>query len=171
MLVRLGHGALLVAALCSLAIGAEPRSPEARRLFSVRSTYNRNEVVFEAVLNGDGFDLAKPIRNYWIVHMHNDRIESLSSMEERLAFGIVLDQVARDRIVFHVRASSNRFVTVHLEGQRAFATTKIRGEESELVAVFATVDARGVIPSVNSVELLGHSLSDQRLTRELIKVH
>ncbi len=171
MLSRLRSGALLVAALCSLSAGAQPRSPDARRLFSVRSNYNRNEVVFEAVLDGDGFDLAKPIRNYWILHMHNDRIENLSSMEERLAFGVVLDHVARDRIVFHVRASSTRYVTVRLEGQRAFATTKISGEESELIALFATVDSRGVIPSVNSVELLGHSLANDTLTRELIKVH
>jgi len=167
MSIRLAGATLLLALLASNA-SAEPRLLDQKRLFSVRSSYNKNEVVYEALLDGGHFDLARPIRVYWILHASGDRLENLSMLEDKLAFGVVLEEVLSDSVRFHLKGAPDRPITARIEGALVTASTPLKNEECSLASIYASVDPRGLIPSVNYVELLGHSRASGQLRTERI---
>ena len=167
-MVRLQRAALALLLFASLAGQADPRLLDSRRLFFIRSNYNRNEVVYEALLDNGVFDIGRPVRGYWILHMKGDALENFSALEDRLAFGLVIESATPAQVIFHLRAARDRKVTARIEGEHVSASALIRGVECELVGLIASVDARGMIPSVNYVELIGHARDDGRLITERV---
>jgi hypothetical protein len=165
----------LLALLWPAAVFSEPKLLDSKKLFSVRSSFNANEVVYEALLDGGAFDQTRPIRAYWILHTQDNKLEQLGTLEEKLAFGIVVEQLSRDEVTFHVKGAEKRPITVRIEpgkegqsGVQLAAWLKLNGIESSLVSVYAAVDKRGLIPSVKYVELLGHGRADGKLITERI---
>ncbi|MBS2023851.1 MAG: DUF4833 domain-containing protein [Deltaproteobacteria bacterium] len=148
---------LAIACVFPCAVSADPHLFDQRRLFSIRSNYNKNEVVYEALLDGGRLDRGRPVRVHWILHEDHDRLEGLSVLEERLAFGIEVDSVTDEVAHLHFKVAKQRLITVRWDGDQLRAYMLLNGEECALTSIYGVVTKYQLIPSVKYVELLGIS--------------
>jgi hypothetical protein len=160
--------AALSLALAVPALAQAPRVLDLR-LFSIYRSTNSNEVVYEAVEVGDGFDMQHPIRVYWVLHARGDRIEALTHFEEAHAYGVVVQHATHDEIAFQLRAVPSRPITVRREGAAARAYASIAGEECALSGIYVAVHEGFLIPSVSYVVLSGTSRSTGKPLSERVQ--
>lgn len=154
---------------CAPRAVAEPRAFDTQRLFSVRSNYNRNEVVYEALLDGGRLLAQRPLRSFWVLHEKQGRLEELTAIEERLAFGFEAEAASGDEVRLKFKAAPQRKASLRLVGGRARVVMELGGQEAALAAVYAAVDKRGLLPSVKYVDLAGASVATGEPVRERVR--
>ena len=149
--IALGGSALV----CSIAPGASARSTS--RLFVIARSKNANIVSYDIRRKNDGsLDRANPLVAYWILAAEDNRRESLSWLERRLAYGYEVSDVSDNGFRLRLSAFERRPLRVERDADGAFrARTQIANRPAFLRRVFVDTDERGVLPSVNYVELHG----------------
>ena len=149
--LALGGSALV----CPIASAASARSTS--RLFVITRSKNANFVRYDVRLKSDGsLDREAPLVAYWILAAEDNRRESLSWLERRLAYGYEVSDVRDDGFQLRLAAFERRPLRVERDGAGAFrARTQIGNRPAFLRRVFVDTSERGVLPSVNYVELHG----------------
>lgn len=145
---------------------AETASKE--RLFSIRRSINDNELIYEVKTTPEGFEQEDPIHIYWIMNTKSGVTEPLTGVEKRRAYGVVLESVSKDKIVFSLKALPMRRVTVTKENGSTLALLQIQGEEAILERIFIKTQPGGPIPRVEYVEVKGKSKSSGKALSEQI---
>jgi hypothetical protein len=137
-------------------------------LFVVRRSANRNTVYFDLPLQVS--DEQQPLQIYWRLFQGDGRVEPLSWLERRLAYGYEVTQ-GRKRDVIRVTfaACPERPIEIHL-GADPQAILSIGGVPSVLREVYVTADETGLIPSVKCVDLVGTAVGTGLSRRERIAV-
>jgi hypothetical protein len=141
--------------VCPLASAAKAGSTA--RLFVITRSKNANIVRYDVRLKSDGsLDSAQPMVAYWILAAENNRRESLSWLERRLAYGYEVTDVRDDGFRLRLAAFERRPLRVERDAAGAFrARTQIGNRPAFLRRVFVDTSERGVLPSVNYLELHG----------------
>ncbi len=138
------------------------------RLFVIHRSANENELVYEARLHSDGFDTEDPISIFWIMKTKNDRIEPLTGMERRYAYGVSVTHATTTEVTFSLSALKDRTVTLKKEGGTIRATLLVSGQACELTGIFIQSKGSGLIPKVDYVEVTGKSLATGAEIKEKI---
>jgi hypothetical protein len=145
-----------LAALPLLAIGAtEARAADCQRLFMLRRSSNRNQVIYEACFRRRSLDRDLPVRAYWQMLETDGHREELTALEERFAYGVLTRRARAGEVTFSLRAAPDRALT--LRGRSAIVD--LRGQPCALVEVYVEIGAGWPIPGVRWVELRGVSLA------------
>ncbi len=149
--IALGGSALV----CTIAPAASARSTS--RLFVIARSKNANIVSYDVRLKSDGtLDHAEPLVAYWILAAEDNRRESLSWLERRLAYGYEISDVSDNGFRLRLAAFERRPLRVERDADGEFrARMQIGNRPAFLRRVFVDTDERGVLPSVNYVELHG----------------
>jgi hypothetical protein len=161
-----------LAAACALALFAcaafARDGPACQRLFGLRRSVNRNEVVYEACFRGGAPDRERPIRAHWLMHATDGHREELTALEERLAYGVLVSRDEAGGVSFALRAAPGRRFSLRGEGEEARAIAELEGEESALIDVYVELSG-GLLPSVRFVDLAGVSLRTGATVVERLK--
>jgi len=139
---------------------------ECDRLFALRRSINRNEVIYEACFREGAPDPDRPVRAHW--QMSDGSREELTALEEHLAYGVSLRR-SGDEVTFSLRAAPTRLMTLRGLGEEARAIMQIGGEPSTLLDVYVEVEHGALLPSVRYVELSGESVATGALISERIE--
>lgn len=144
------------------------RGIELERLFLIHRSTNRNVVSYDARLTREGTLADEPIRVYWILREQDGRVEDLTGLERRRAFGIVVDEASPTRAIFRIVSLRDRPITVEVGRAGAWAMMAIDGEAALLEEVFVSVRDGSLVPTVRWVEVRGTSLRSGKKIRERI---
>lgn len=144
------------------------REIEHQRLFLIHRSTNRNVVAYDANLTEDGLLAEEPIRVRWILREQGDRVEELTGLERRRAFGITVDEASPTRAIFRIVSLQDRPITVERTEAGVLPMMAIGGEAAVLEEVFVSVRDGSLIPTVRWVEVRGISLRSGKKVRERI---
>lgn len=102
----------------------EPKKTDTR-LFYIQHSDNHNTYVYDANLKGAVINKSEPINEYRIVYTENGIKRSLTMLQEKLAYGLILIDSQSDLFTFHLAASDK--LNFHLyytkkEGARVYVT-------------------------------------------------
>jgi hypothetical protein len=147
-----------IALLLLLATAAAAEPPRCERLFSIRRSVDRNEVVYEACFEGSRPAADRPVRAHWEMYATDGHHEELTAFEEAFAFGVDTS-VADGAFSFVLRAARDRRIEVRGAGEDARAILQIGAEDAVLLDVFVEVAQMAFIPRVRWVELGGTSVA------------
>jgi hypothetical protein len=169
--LHVGRRALLVgAALGSFGLDAHAGSSPSVPLFVITRSKNANVVHYEAHLQPNGvLDRAHPLLAYWVMRAEDGRRESLTWLEEKLAYGWSSSFDARGELLVRLRAFSGRALRVFRESSGQFrALGRIVGHPAVLERIHVVSDDRGLTPTVRYVDLFGIAQHDGRRVTERI---
>jgi hypothetical protein len=161
-------GKLAIALACLAGSAHGIAGGPCERLFALRRSYDRNEVVYEFCFEGGAPARDRPVRVHWAMLETDGHLEELTALEERLAFGVVLRRGAGE-LAFALRAAPDRLLTLRGSGEEARAVMPIAGEPSALLDVYVDIDRPVLIPAVRYVELSGVSLATGALVSERVE--
>jgi hypothetical protein len=148
-----------IALLLLLATAAAAEPPRCERLFSIRRSVDRNEVVYEACFEGIRPAADRPVRAHWEMYATDGHHEDLTAFEEAFAFGVDASVAADGAFSFVLRAARDRRIEVRGAGQDARAVLPIGGVDAVLLDIFVEVAQMAFIPRVRWVELGGMTVA------------
>jgi hypothetical protein len=163
--MRLGR--LAIAVFC-FAGGTRAGSERCERLFSVRRSFDRNEVVYQACFEGGGPARDRPVRAHWEMRETDGHEEELTVLEDTLAFGVSL-RTRGGPVAFALRGAPDRVLTLRGADAEARAVIPIAGEPAALLDVYVAADRPSLVPSVHWVQLSGISLATGALVSERVE--
>jgi len=160
--VRTCAAALALACVAAVARAA-PQPDECERLFAIRHSMNRNEVVYEACFRGGAPESGRPVLAHW--HLADGTREELNALEDRFAYGVIA-RLSSGRVRFALRGAPALELTVRGTGEAARAVLELHGEACALLDVYVAVESGAILPAVRYVELSGVSLASGALVSE-----
>jgi hypothetical protein len=150
-----------IALLCFSNASLAGESDGCERLFALRRSSNRNEVIYESCPN-------RSVRAFWWMLERGGSREDLTALEERFAYGVSLQPDTDGAVRFSLRAAPARAMMVRKTSDGPRAIVRIRGMECALLDVYVSV-TDGLLPSVRYVELGGIALATGALVSERIE--
>jgi hypothetical protein len=125
-------------------------------LFKIGRSKDANEIHYEVNLDENGnLDLSSPFRTYWIKYTWNGRIEPLTWIQTRYAYGLKILHRSPKNIEFQfVSYSKRNFWLKRLDSGRYKVFTLSNGKEVEVERVFIQIDGGTFwVPKISQVEL------------------
>jgi hypothetical protein len=159
----------LIAFACILDSAQLAPAERCERLFALRRSSNRNEVVYEACFRRGAPDPDRPVRAHWRMTESDGHREELTALEERFAYGVAVRRNAGGDVTFSLRAAPDRALWLEGAGDEARAVVEIGGEACALLDVYVALGTGGLFPSVRYVLLGGASLATGALVSERIE--
>lgn len=145
---------LLCLLLCGTALGADAAGD---RLFRIERSLNKNIVVYDAQLKGNGLDTKNPINVYWLRNQTQEGlVKELSMIERKLAFGYKVVSASPTEATVTLTACSKRKIKVAKRSGKWTATVTINGKECILDHIY--VKSKGSM-AVEYIELHGKTLN------------
>lgn len=156
-------GALLLPAAAS---GSERRLDN---LFIIARSTNANIVRYDVrLVRGSELDVKEPLTAYWIMLAEDGRRESLTWLEERMAYGArVVSKVRPSGFRMQLVAFPERTLTVRASDDGWRAECTIAGRGAILDKVFVKVSG-GTPPGVDYIDLHGSDAESGKRLRERI---
>lgn len=168
MVSRRGLGLLLATAAIAPACPAMAASPtRAVRLFRIARSKNKNVVWYVARSAGSALDPQNPVDAYWSMLAEDGRREGLSWAERQLAYGFALSDLTERGCWLRLVAFKERALRVERYQGDFRAITRIAGQPCVLERIFVQATEGGLLPSVEYVELFGHSASGAQLSERV----
>ena len=134
------------------------------RLFHIERNKNDNIVCYDLNVENGKINTTNPINIYWS-NLSNTSFKGngLSSIERKLAYGITVNSVSETKVVFTMKASSDRVITVSFDSKekKASPVTVINGEKAILKKMFISAKAP-LYTSVVYAELFGKSVDSAK---------
>jgi hypothetical protein len=114
---------------CSYSCFSQSNYPEptktAARLFYIQHSNNHNTYVYDANIKGGTIDSSEPINEYQIVYTEKGIHKPLSSIQKRLAYGMILEESQPNLFKLHLAASEKIYFYLtynESEGARVYVT-------------------------------------------------
>ena len=158
--------ALLIASLASIAQAASTQT-----LFIIQRSINKNEVHYDARLDGDGnLDPAQPVEVYWMMLAEDGRREDLNLVEREEAYGFTIEANPADQSYRMIlKAEKSRPIKVYMDGRVARADIAIDGQPSHLERIYIDSVEGYFRPKVLFVELVGTApRSGEKRTEKIV---
>jgi hypothetical protein len=136
--------------LCSDPLLREP-------LFRIERSKNANIIQYDAQIGPDGkLDSKKPIVAYWVRLAEEGQVEPLSWIQRKFAFGFDADyDPVTDTASMEMEVDIGRSISVVRDGETYRARTTIGGLESFLDRIYIQAHKRGLLISVDYVDVFG----------------
>jgi hypothetical protein len=128
------------------------------QLFVLDRSTNRNEVIYEANVNEQGFDSQNPIYAYWKMNEKSGSREELSGIEKSEAYGIKTLEIKSRQVKFTLSAMPKMIITAKVSaGKKSTprAYMNLLGKDVELKTFFLHVENGGLLPRLKVVEIAG----------------
>jgi Domain of unknown function (DUF4833) len=146
----------LVVLVSGTTLASEPTATQAKRLFSIARSLNKNVVVYDAHLNAEGIlDTRHPIDAYWILRASDGRREKLGYLERKMAYGFDVNCSSDTHCALTLSVFPSRVIDVTLVDGAMHAITRIANKRAKLTRIFVQLANDTLIPTVVYVELSG----------------
>ena len=150
--------------LCCLSIKAL-NIPREHILVFERNT-NTNYVCYDINLHGGKLNQKEPLKTYWVLG-HETRIESLTFLDRKMAFGVKVVKASENEAVVHLTAYKNLNIRICKHKGKWVGLVKVGGHELILEKMFAQMK-----PPINAkceyVEISGTDLKTGEKRKERI---
>jgi hypothetical protein len=140
-------------------------------IFEVKHSKTPNVVVYQAnkniknVLNPD-----KPVDVFWLMNSKGKKVETLTSIEWRMAYGYKLKTiVSGKKYTITLNAIKNKVITIiQNETGKVDAFMNINNNYSKLICVYIDFEYTFYLPSVNFVEFIGKDVNSNKIIAEKV---
>ena len=145
-----------------------------QRLFIITRNLNKNQVIYEAGLDKDGFSVKNPIKVYWIMYGKKGiTTENLNTIEKKIGYGIEITSATKNEVVFNVKSLPENPIKAILirdkEETKAQALMDINGEESVVSQIYIESKSAFPLPKVVYIDITGVSLkTNKEITERII---
>ena len=140
--------------LLSLFLSAFVASDESTLLFKIERSKDANEILYTLNIDENGKLNEKPINAFWIKHTKKNKIEPLTWIQRKYAYGLkylhsckkcaTFQFVSYDKTNLHLRKYKDEY--------KVF--TQIKGDVVEVQKIFVQIDGGTFwVPNVTAVEL------------------
>lgn len=156
--------------LLLLIIGSISLSAQSIRLFHIERNKNDNIVCYDLNLKDNKIDKANPINIYWDNPKNTSgKKPELSSLERKMAYGITVNSVSDNSVIFIMKAYKDRPITViyNSETKTAVPSIVINNKKAKLDKLYIFASAP-LYTSVVYVELFGQVLNTGEILKERI---
>ena len=140
-------------------------------LFYIQRNLNSNIVVYKANFDTAGILIKdNPIKSYWVMNSQNGKIEPLSFIEKKMAYGIkcIPTNVKNQYKVQLVADKNHSFVLKQQDPFKAMITTVIDGITIKLTSFYVEADNSSIWPKVQFIIIEGTELeSNKIITKKL----
>lgn len=123
------------------------------RLFHIERNKNNNIVCYDLTINGSkSIDKNTPIDVYWEMPDKNNARNTLSVIQNKLAYGFTINQINENVILFKLKAYPDRAIKAvyNSDKKQATAYTNI----NECYAILKKIYIHAIPPLYNSVEYI-----------------
>ena len=131
-------------------------------LFELTRTLNRNKVVYSVTVGESGFTGKNPVKARWEMVEKGGKTESLTALEARKAYGVIVYSVKPDEVVFSLKAQPSKKISVRWITEKEVKVPKaiivLNGVECALSRVHLVLGKGGILPAVNAIEFHGVDL-------------
>ena len=140
--------------------------PKEHILVFERNT-NTNYVCYDINLEGGKLNQKEPLNSYWVLG-HETRIESLTFLDRKMAFGVKVVKANEEEAIVHLTAYKNLKIRICKHNGKWVGIVKLGGHEIILQRMFAQM-----IPPMNVkceyVDVFGTDLKTGEKRSERIK--
>ncbi len=140
-------------------------------LFKIGRSKDANEIHYEVNLDENGnLDLSSPIHTYWIKYTRNGRIEPLTWIQNKYAYGLKFLSVSPEKIEFQfVSYSKRNFWLKKIDSGKYKVYTLSKGKEVEVERVFIQIDSGTFwLPKISQVKLYANEPETREPLLEII---
>lgn len=140
------------------------------RLFHIERNKNANIVCYDLNIENGKINTSNPINIYWDnLNKKLDKKLELTSMERKMAYGITINSVSDTKVVFTMKAYSDRPITIsyNTKEKTAMPIMIVNGEKATLQKLYIFAKSP-LYTSVVYVELFGKSIATQKSLYEKI---
>ena len=143
-------------------------------LFKIGRNRDANEILYDINLNQSGEpDISDPIKIYWIKRTRDNRIDPLTWIQNKYAYGIKVISVSNNEneIDFQFVSYDKRTFTLKKTDKNNYKVFTVLGlKEIEITRIFVHIEGGSFwLPSVSSVELHGiESKSGETILENII---
>lgn len=168
-------GSFLFAQTLKPYYGPFPAPPaNAKSLFYLQRTIDRNTLVYETNPNADGsLNRKKPINIYWIDYENGGAISQLTYAQNKFAYGVKVLAIGEKDPVFKINLVSYKKIDLYLKpsGKGGYAIHVIlNGKPCLLARVLVNITGgTNINPDVSSIELTGKALAAGEQVTETFK--
>jgi hypothetical protein len=125
------------------------------RLFVITRNKNDNMVCYDACISESKLDQKEPVRVYWVIPKENNKIEDLSLLERKKAYGFeIVKEYGTDSADIKLKPLP-RTMRVKRHDGKWVAITTIDSVQAILTSAHVMAESTGIIPKVNWVRLKG----------------
>jgi hypothetical protein len=139
------------------------------RLFSITRSKNDNRVCYDVRLAGAKLDPEDPVNVYWIIPSEKNKIEELSGMERRRAYGYDLKKAYGGDSADITLKPIPQTLRLKKLGGRWAAVTKIDSVDARLDSAFVMATDSGLLPKVEWVKLFGTAVGTSRAVIDTLR--
>ena len=136
-------------------------------VFVFERNTNGNYVCYDINLDGDKLNQKEPLKTYWVLGGET-RIESLTFLDRKMAFGVKVDKAKDSEATVHLTAYKDLSIRICKHGGKWVGIVKLGGHEIILEKMFAQMK-----PPVNAkceyVDIFGTDLKTGEKRKERIK--
>jgi hypothetical protein len=146
------------------AVGAPSMNPN-NVIFEIKHSKSPNVVIYQANKSGKQlFDHQKPVDVFWLMNTKGKKIETLTTLEWKLAFGFKLIPMEKGKkYTLNLHAIKNKHISISLdESGKAEAFLLINGVFSRLTGVYIDFEYSFYLPKVQYVELTGEAVGSNK---------
>jgi hypothetical protein len=149
-------GAILMFVIFSS--GAEGGGPvQGERLFRITRNKNNNIVCYDVRCKNGKLDKDDPVSVYWVIPSKGNKLEDLTFMESRKAYGIsVAKSYGQDSVDITLNAAE-RPLRVTVRNGRWVALSTMDSREVAIDSVYVMADESSTMPTVRWVEVMGRT--------------
>lgn len=140
-------------------------------LFSIGRSKDANEIYYSINLdNKNMLNKDNPINVYWLKRTENNKIEPLSWIQNKFAYGIVYLSKSESSARFHFAAYDKRIFELKKNKKNEFKVFTISGnQEVEVNRIYIYITGGTFwIPEIPKVELFATILGTERKIKETI---
>ncbi|HMK39123.1 MAG TPA: DUF4833 domain-containing protein [Bacteroidota bacterium] len=135
------------------AIAGEP----GERLFRITRNKNDNIVCYDVRQKNGKLDKDDPVSVYWIIPSEKNKREGLNFLERMKAYGVsIVKTFGHDSVDISLKAGK-RPVRVTKRGGRWVALAMLDSLQVAVDSVYVMADESSTMPTVQWVEVMGHS--------------
>ena len=151
----------------------EPPDYDNSPLFIINRSRDANEIWYSINSDQNGqINDEKPIQAFWVKKEKNDRIEPLTWIQKKYAYGVKVlgaDLKNVDKWKFQFVSYSKRsFILKKKDGQYKVFTTS-NGKEIEVTRIFVQIDGGSFwVPTISYVKLIGVCPQTHKVVTEII---
>jgi hypothetical protein len=138
-----------------------------QRVLHIARSLNSNICAYDVGVSSgaDGktlsFETEIPVHVYWVLYEKKGKLQELTALEEKMAYGVKVTQAKPDRIEFIVKPMPKKPITVKLYSEggvmKPRAVAQINGEDCFVTEIFIKSKSSIPLPKVVYIDLKGIS--------------
>lgn len=132
------------------------KQPKSYNLFQIGRSRDENIIKYDVNLRSDGkINIEKPLKIYWVKYTDNSKIEGLSYIQNKLAYGVDYLKISTEEVKFKFVSYDNRtFVIKKNNDGKYYVSTYLTDKNVQVKKIHVQIDGGTfMLPKISYVQL------------------